>query len=67
MQRIREACAPKDETTKKLNQLSRKIKELYEFIGRDQGSNDDGMLTKRRLGPNACASCDKNLANLQGL
>lgn len=25
------------------------------------------MLTKRHIGPNACASCDKTLVNMQGL
>jgi hypothetical protein len=25
------------------------------------------MLTKRNLGPNACASCEKNLINIQGM
>ncbi len=32
------------------------------------GTNeDDAMFSKRHLGPSACASCDKNLMNLQGI
>ena len=29
--------------------------------------DDDGMLTKKLLGPIACASCEKNLINIQGM
>ena len=28
---------------------------------------DDGMLTKKPLGPIACATCEKDLINMQGL
>lgn len=66
-QLIRDTCAPKEETTRKLNQLSRKVKELFELLGNQQPEANDGMLTKRHLGPNACASCDKTLNNMQGL
>ena len=30
-------------------------------------NEDDAMFSKKHLGPQACASCDKNLTNLQGL
>ena len=66
-QLIRDTCAPKDETSRKLNQLSRKVRDLFEMVGKAQGTSEDGMLTKRHIGPNACASCDKTLVNKQGL
>lgn len=50
-----------------MNQLSRKVRELFDLVGGAQEKNEDGMLTKRHLGPNACASCDKTLTNLQGV
>ena len=30
-------------------------------------NEDDAMFSKKHLGPQACASCDKNLTNLQGM
>lgn len=66
-QLLRDTCAPKDDTSRKLNQLSRKVRELFELVGTSGGGNEDGMLTKRHLGPQACASCDKTLSNPQGL
>ena len=64
--RLKDIFAPKDDTSKKINQLSKRLKELYEYMQNSGGSQDDGLLTKRKLGPNACASCDKDLVNLQG-
>lgn len=64
---VKDSCAAKEDTTRKLNQLSRKVKELFELVGGTSNVNDDGMLTKRHLGPNACASCDKTLVSLKGV
>lgn len=58
--------ASKDDTARKLNLLSKKIREIFEVISKQGASEDDGMLTKRQLGPVNCASCDKNLVNLCG-
>lgn len=66
-QLVRDTCAPKEDTNRKLNQLSRKVRDLFEMVGKDKGTSDDGMLTKRHIGPNACASCDKTLVNMHGL
>ena len=30
-------------------------------------NEDDAMLSKKHLGPQACASCDKNLINISGM
>ena len=66
-QLVRDTCAPKEDTSRKLNWLSRKVRELFDLVGSNTGANEDGMLTKRHIGPNACASCDKTLTNMQGL
>ena len=33
----------------------------------NSNERDDGMLTKKHLGPIACASCEQNLVNLNGM
>jgi hypothetical protein len=57
----------KDEGSKKLNILSKKIKEIYEILEKDDNHGNGGMLTKKHIGPVNCASCDKNISNLSGL
>ena len=59
--------ANKDETAKKFSQLSKKIRELFEILALQgqQDNGETGMLTKKNLGPVACASCEKNLVNIQ--
>ena len=56
----------KDEANKKINILSKKIKEIYEILEKQDFQGDGGMLTKKHLGPVNCASCDKNINNLSG-
>lgn len=54
---------------KRIASLAKKIKEILDLLGGNRASTvneDDAMLSKRHLGPQACASCDKNLINLQG-
>ena len=50
-------------------QLSKKIKEIFEIIGDFSGrpNEDDAMLSRRPLGPVACASCEKGLTNIIGM
>ena len=50
--------------SKRFNSLNRKIKELYELVQERGGQMDDGMLTKKNLGPVACAACEKDLINI---
>lgn len=52
---------------KRFAQLSKKIKEIMELLNRGGGNTeDDAMFSKRHLGPNACASCEKDLVNMYG-
>jgi hypothetical protein len=53
---------------KRFAQLSRKIKEILDILSKqgNQPNEDDAMLTKKHLGPVACASCEKNLINIYG-
>ena len=36
------------------------------MVKNGNGHQDDGMLTKKNLGPIACATCEKDLINMQG-
>lgn len=56
---------------KRFAQLSKKIREIMDILSRQggggaQGQTDDAMFTKKHLGPQACASCEKNLVNMYG-
>lgn len=35
--------------------------------GNKRDEEDDAMFTKKHLGPVSCASCDKDIVNLQGV
>jgi len=56
--------ASKEETTKRFSQLSKKVRDLIDMYARTQQGEDEGMFTKKNLGPINCASCEKNLYNL---
>ena len=62
--KIQSSYYPKDEVLKKLSAVNRKLREAMEQIGRAGTDIDDGMFTKKHLGPQACASCEKNLINV---
>ena len=64
--KLNDIFANKEETAKKFSQLSRKIREIFDIIQlQGQNNNEEtGMLTKKSLGNN-CASCDRNLVNIQ--
>ena len=52
---------------RRFSQLSKKIREILDLLNRDSGEmNEDGMFTKKHIGPVACASCEKNLVNMAG-
>lgn len=54
---------------KRFAQLSKKIREIMDLLSRQggQGADEaDAMFSKRHLGPQACASCEKNLINMYG-
>ena len=54
---------------KKIALLTKKIREILDIISRLGGNSneDDAMFTKRPYGPVSCASCQKNIVNLQGI
>ncbi len=62
--------ADKNDTKKALKLLERQLKNLYDlFMSRGGGGSDneeDAMFTKKPLGGMSCASCEKDIINLQG-
>lgn len=61
--------ADKHETKKALKLLERQLKNLYDlFMSKDQKNTneDDAMFSKKPLGGNSCASCEKDIVNLHG-
>jgi hypothetical protein len=47
--------------------LAKKIKDIMELLDRRASTaEDDAMFTKKHLGPSTCASCDKNVVNING-
>lgn len=64
--------ADKNDTKKALKLLERQLKNLYDlFMSKGVGSpsrenEDDAMFTKKPLGGMSCASCEKDIINLQG-
>lgn len=60
--------ADKNDTKKALKALEKQLKNLYELIMNRQNNpdEDDAMFAKKPLGGWSCASCEKNLINLQG-
>ena len=60
--------ADKNDTKKALKALEKQLKNLYELIMNRQNNPDeeDAMFAKKPLGGWSCASCEKNLINLQG-
>lgn len=72
MNNLENVFADKDQTRKKLAALEKALKQLHEMIkglegmGQTEQAND-AMFTKKYVGPVDCASCDKNITNLNGL
>jgi hypothetical protein len=60
--------ADKNDTKKALKLLERQLQNLYNLImSKGNGANeDDAMFTKKPLGGSSCASCEKDIINLQG-
>jgi hypothetical protein len=61
--------ADKKDVAKKLAQIDSKINALLEMILSQQNreNEDDAMFTKKPLGGVSCASCEKNIVNLEGM
>lgn len=60
-------CVNRDEYTKRMASLSKRIKEIMESMANRGLQQDEGMLSKKNLGPIACASCEKDLINISGM
>lgn len=62
--------ADKDATRKKFGSLEKNIKKLFELIEKlkevSQEREDNAMFTKKPYGPVNCASCEKDIVNLEG-
>ena len=61
--------ADKNETKKALKNLEKQLKNLYDLVMSKMHSGadeDDAMFSKKPLGGFSCASCEKNLINLNG-
>jgi formyltetrahydrofolate synthetase len=60
--------ADKAETKKNLKMLEKQLKNLLDVFMQKQSraDEDDAMFSKKPLGGFSCASCEKNLINLQG-
>lgn len=63
--------ADKNDTKKALKLMERQLKNLYDLVMSRSGTHtheneDDAMFTKKPLGGMSCASCEKDIINLQG-
>ena len=62
--------ADKNDTKKALKLLERQLKNLYDLFmsrgGAGSDNEEDAMFTKKPLGGMSCASCEKDIINLQG-
>lgn len=60
--------ADKKDTKKNLKNLEHQLRNIVDaFMQRSNNPNeDDAMFSKKPLGGNSCASCEKNLINLNG-
>ena len=71
LEQLSKKFADKKDTKKALKLLEKQIKNLYDLFmsSRNQGgeNEDDAMFTKKPLGGMSCASCEKNIVNLQGI
>lgn len=66
IQQILSQFANKEDVMRRFSQLSKKIREILDLLNRGGGDvEDNGMFTRRQIGPVACASCEKNIVNLQ--
>ena len=52
---------------KRFSTIKRQLKDITEHGRQQSNERDDGMFTKKNLGPIACASCEQNLINVSGL
>lgn len=61
--------ADKNDTKKRLANLEKNMKIIFDMLGsRSVGreNEEDAMFSKKPLGGFSCASCERNITNLQG-
>ena len=69
IENLKQQFPDKDSLRKRLKAIDKDLKNLYEQIIRnkdERGVEDNAMLSKKYVGPVNCASCDKNIENLNG-
>lgn len=61
----------KEDIMKRFAAISKKIRDIMEILSKlgagDKAEEEDAMFTKKPYGPVACAACEKNLINIQGM
>ena len=62
----------KEDIMKRFAAISKKIRDIMEILaklggGGGKADEEDAMFTKKPYGPVACAACEKNLINIQGM
>lgn len=58
----------KEELKKKLESFNKRLKLLEEhMLTIPNHDEEDAMMTKKKIGPLNCASCDKNIVNLSNV
>jgi hypothetical protein len=61
--------ADKKDTNKRLSNIEKQIKNLFDLLMSQEShrqTEEDAMFTKKPLGGVSCASCAKDITNLQG-
>ena len=59
--------ALKEDVSKRFAAMMKKIRELFDLINGMNGPSDDNAMFSKKQGPVSCASCEKNLLNLEAL
>ncbi len=67
LSQIAKRFAEKAPLKKWMTNIEIEIKKLYEMFDELVDHNETAMLSKKPLGGISCASCEKNLINLQGI
>ena len=68
LRQLLELIPNKEELNKKFEAINRKLRQIMEMLNNRPANDheDDAMLTKKGYGPGNCASCEKDLVNIQG-
>jgi len=66
--RLKDQFADKGSTNKRVNNLEKKMKQVFLIIVGDtqKGNEEDALVAKKPLNQWSCISCDKNLDRYEG-